>query len=197
MAVFGTCSDQRNKSHSEHTRPEAQTTNVMQAVAALTEACARTDFSPLTADAGLEQSPSYSAASPTRQLALSPPTCHLQAGTPVQPTSAPHQPYQRPHLRQHMGIEPCVARASTPAGPPSTSIEPPCPQLGSGVPFGRQSPLFVGAPAQAPEYRQEGLTGNHHPHCHPNHTCGQPKHTVHSLGSPGVPLHRPSNLSTG
>ena len=29
----------------------------MQAVAALTEACARTDFSPLTADTGLEQSP--------------------------------------------------------------------------------------------------------------------------------------------
>ena len=53
----GTCSRHQNKSHSEHTRPEAQTTNAMQAVAALTEACARTDFSPLTADTGLEQSP--------------------------------------------------------------------------------------------------------------------------------------------
>ena len=110
MAVFGTCSDQRNKSHSEHTRPEAQTTNAMQAVAALTEACARTDFSPLTADAGLEQSPPLQRRQPYSPAST--PTTHLQAATPVQPTSAPHHPYQRSQLRQHVGIEPRAARAA-------------------------------------------------------------------------------------
>eukprot|EP01052_Picozoa_sp_SAG31_P061655 SAG31_NODE_20723_length_566_cov_86.612420_2_plen_52_part_01 len=48
MAVFGTYSRHQNKSHPNHPKHKAQTTNAMQQVRALTEACGRTDFNPLT-----------------------------------------------------------------------------------------------------------------------------------------------------
>ena len=46
-----------DKSHSKHARRKVQTTNAMQQLRALTEACARTSCSPLTSEHPLEQSP--------------------------------------------------------------------------------------------------------------------------------------------